>query len=562
MKSKKNPIVSMWRALSERIRRASWSSRITGAIFFLTLLFTLFAPRHSYYLCAVLLMATGVLYMGSLLLHAAIRMKTEGKGARNPFTAPLIALVAAGALGIIYMFTPFASYSYDDTNEPINLLSRDIEAAINASQDGAELFIDYGYTSIFDVANVHYNILLLDESGKVTAANTSWIGGEGQTLYPLLSPSEMTRGMSSSHRLMVLVNDQGEVKGTFWVNTNTLSSDGASTAYDSLTIVDKNEENTSAVSDKQKILQERYFPSFGNVIDKFTMQMCNTSWMVVTDPTEPYTGELANREYDTDDISFYEWQGENIERMPHISNIYTYSQEIYGFNGHQLYSTNDLIAELNALDAPQREALQNHVKWLSAALDSTNTRYARIFTSSTSDRQALLIYEESDALYPLKQQAQDRRAVRDLVLIMLYLIGILCWMLLAFWVFADAKLRGHRHPALWGLFTMIGSVIALIIYNMVRPPLRVDRSGKKQPKGACPLCGAMLKDDYIACPGCGILLRSKCRNCARALENDWNFCPYCTQQIIRELPAAESEAAVSEETEEILVTNEDGGIEA
>ena len=132
----------------------------------------------------------------------------------------------------------------------------------------------------------------------------------------------------------------------------------------------------------------------------------------------------------------------------------------------------------------------------------------------------------------------------------------LSWILLAFWVFADAKKRGHEHPALWGILTMIGSVITLIIYHMVRPKMRVDKEGKKQPKGLCPLCGAVIKDDYIACPGCGVPIRCTCPSCGHALENDWNFCPYCSRQLTQ--PVLEGEV----ESEAMPVEPDDSALQA
>jgi len=75
-------------------------------------------------------------------------------------------------------------------------------------------------------------------------------------------------------------------------------------------------------------------------------------------------------------------------------------------------------------------------------------------------------------------------------------------------------------------------------------------AGQTMPKGSCPICGTKLRSDFIACPGCGILLRSRCRNCGKALENDWSFCPYCTQAVVKEIPAAQTEEAAPEEAAE------------
>ena len=78
---------------------------------------------------------------------------------------------------------------------------------------------------------------------------------------------------------------------------------------------------------------------------------------------------------------------------------------------------------------------------------------------------------------------------------------------------------------------------------LVRPQMMKTATGQPMPKGACPICGTKLNSDFIACPGCGILLRNRCKNCGKALENDWSFCPYCTTAVTKELPEpSEAEA--------------------
>ena len=77
---------------------------------------------------------------------------------------------------------------------------------------------------------------------------------------------------------------------------------------------------------------------------------------------------------------------------------------------------------------------------------------------------------------------------------------------------------------------------------MIRPQFVRTAAGQPMPKGVCPICGAKLRNEFIACPGCGILIRNRCKNCGRALENDWSFCPYCTQAVVKELPSTQTDA--------------------
>ena len=144
---------------------------------------------------------------------------------------------------------------------------------------------------------------------------------------------------------------------------------------------------------------------------------------------------------------------------------------------------------------------------------------------------------DGEALYPL------HRAWRDKLIFLNHLnnLGILMIpaiiVFLAFWVFVDAKKRGQSSPALWAVLTLIGNGIAWLIYMLIRPQMTISPTGQAAPRGVCPLCGTKLRTDFIACPGCGILLRSKCKGCGKALENDWSFCPYCTAAIVRAIPA-------------------------
>lgn len=89
--------------------------------------------------------------------------------------------------------------------------------------------------------------------------------------------------------------------------------------------------------------------------------------------------------------------------------------------------------------------------------------------------------------------------------------------LIALWVFTDARRRG-THPALWGTLALLGNVVTLIVYLIVRP--EVSR---------CPVCGAVVRPRYVACPMCGHRLSRACERCGQPLRDEWRFCPYCGQ---------------------------------
>jgi uncharacterized protein with PIN domain len=41
---------------------------------------------------------------------------------------------------------------------------------------------------------------------------------------------------------------------------------------------------------------------------------------------------------------------------------------------------------------------------------------------------------------------------------------------------------------------------------------------------------------YLRCPECGFSLKIHCPHCSRIVDNGWQFCPHCKEQISRESP--------------------------
>ncbi len=514
--------------LTARISKASLSSRITGGACILAMLVWLLSPSYGKILPTIIVGITALAWLVSVLFHSLKRASMNGVPTHNPFTLPLFAVIALFILGLTYSRTSLGQPLYDSDDEPINQLFDQIEMIASQSGENMETHLSRLNTRIFKGGNADYNLLLIGEDGEILYTQTNWYSGGAQKLYPLVS-----RGKTNADgQLLVLVNEREQVVGTFMIYGSTSSVSTQMLPASSLTLPAQGESEISAQQPAAEQstfdkLYARYFPSFGSVIDAYTMQLRATDWMVVTDTSTPYKGELANREYERDSISFLEWKGEPVEEI----------RMFYGSYEEERL----LINALNSLSEEKRIALVEHTHWLdqayrSAVSDDDSQLRAQVFSNDAGTQSVVLLYESTPGIYPLLQARQNQWYFCDQVFVAAMLMIPVYWILLAFWVFTDAKRRGHKSPALWGLLTMIGNVVALIVYNLVRPQMRIDKSGKRQPKGVCPLCGATLKDDYIACPGCGILLRSKCRNCARALENDWNFCPYCTQQIIRELP--------------------------
>jgi hypothetical protein len=100
----------------------------------------------------------------------------------------------------------------------------------------------------------------------------------------------------------------------------------------------------------------------------------------------------------------------------------------------------------------------------------------------------------------------------------LWLFGLVVLILMtAFWVLRDARRRDFK-PALWGILVLMGNVVALIVYLIVRPA-----------DSRCPACGKPVKRSFMVCPMCAAPLRARCTGCGRAQEDAWVCCPYCGQ---------------------------------
>ncbi len=79
--------------------------------------------------------------------------------------------------------------------------------------------------------------------------------------------------------------------------------------------------------------------------------------------------------------------------------------------------------------------------------------------------------------------------------IIMLIIGIV----IAIWVYKDAEKRGSS-GALWLIIVIFTSIIGLIIWLVVRPPI-----GGEKGKGSnrnCPSCGRGIPEDARVCPYC------------------------------------------------------------
>lgn len=114
---------------------------------------------------------------------------------------------------------------------------------------------------------------------------------------------------------------------------------------------------------------------------------------------------------------------------------------------------------------------------------------------------------------------------------------IVLWGAILIWVYRDAEKRGMS-GILWLLLVLIGNVIGLLIYAIVRsetPVRRPTQAGEAQPPGgpagACPACGKPLTAGHAFCPYCGKNLKKTCPVCGKPVAEEWKVCPACGAPI-------------------------------
>lgn len=82
------------------------------------------------------------------------------------------------------------------------------------------------------------------------------------------------------------------------------------------------------------------------------------------------------------------------------------------------------------------------------------------------------------------------------VIIAIYLFGLL----LCIWVYRDAQKRG-MNGALWLIIVLLGNIVGLIIYLIVREPYSTFTSSYNTQY--CKYCGNPVSPDAKFCPKCG-----------------------------------------------------------
>lgn len=115
----------------------------------------------------------------------------------------------------------------------------------------------------------------------------------------------------------------------------------------------------------------------------------------------------------------------------------------------------------------------------------------------------------------------------DFMLFPLSLAFLALWIFILVWVYRDAEQRGMS-GLLWMLLVLIGNIVGLIIYLIVRSESgRRTATATTNHNGKCPNCGKDVGGAYAYCPYCGTSLKPVCPSCKKPVNRDWKVCPNC-----------------------------------
>ena len=104
------------------------------------------------------------------------------------------------------------------------------------------------------------------------------------------------------------------------------------------------------------------------------------------------------------------------------------------------------------------------------------------------------------------------------------------WIVIIIWVYRDAERRG-MNGVLWALLVLIGNLIGLLIYLIVRSDAFQPPPDPVASKRACPHCQKPVASSFAYCPHCGSQMQPTCPECKRQVEPDWKACPHCGTKL-------------------------------
>jgi hypothetical protein len=109
------------------------------------------------------------------------------------------------------------------------------------------------------------------------------------------------------------------------------------------------------------------------------------------------------------------------------------------------------------------------------------------------------------------------------------LVLLVVWIIVIVWVYRDAERRG-MNGVLWALLVLIGNLIGLLIYLIVRSD-NLPSPQENEITQECSACHRKIPANYTFCPHCGAKLQLSCPSCDNTIEKTWKACPHCGEKL-------------------------------
>ena len=116
-------------------------------------------------------------------------------------------------------------------------------------------------------------------------------------------------------------------------------------------------------------------------------------------------------------------------------------------------------------------------------------------------------------------------------------ILLLLWLIVVVWIYRDAEQRG-MNGLLWALLVFVGNIVGLLIYLIVRSD-NLPVSADVLPTKPCPNCQKAVQNSYEYCPYCGSRMKAVCPSCEKTVAPDWQVCPYCGHKLVDQMEKVE-----------------------
>lgn len=117
--------------------------------------------------------------------------------------------------------------------------------------------------------------------------------------------------------------------------------------------------------------------------------------------------------------------------------------------------------------------------------------------------------------------------------------AVVLWLALTTWAAMDVFSRTKNWFIRFGSVFLVGFgfFFGFVLYLIIRPQSTIEdqkireleeKMLETQAKTfVCPRCSEIVRDDFLFCSNCGLVVRKECPSCKRALEVAWLQCPFC-----------------------------------